>query len=71
MVQSDLAQYRIDYIGYFARIALQDGLCLTWYTSDSGEKVIASILDYRNSKRVDLETDITSTTVSESAMTVP
>ncbi|KAG8895188.1 Vacuolar protein-sorting-associated protein 28, partial [Tulasnella sp. 408] len=62
VVQSDLAQYRIDYIGYFARIALQDGLCLTWYTSDSGEKVIASILDYRNSKRVDLETDITLTT---------
>ncbi|KIO29882.1 hypothetical protein M407DRAFT_20949 [Tulasnella calospora MUT 4182] len=60
VIQSDLANYCIDHIGYFARIALQDGLCLAWYNSE--EKVIASILDYRNSKRVDLETDITSTT---------
>ncbi|KAG8902909.1 hypothetical protein FRC01_009426, partial [Tulasnella sp. 417] len=61
VIQSDLAKYCIDDIGHFARIALQDGLCLAWYHSGSREKVTASIFDYRSSKRLDLETDITST----------
>ncbi|KAG8904335.1 hypothetical protein FRC01_008772 [Tulasnella sp. 417] len=60
VIQTDLAKYYIGQVRYFARIALQDGLCLAWY--NSGEKVVASILDYRSSKRLDLETDIISTT---------
>ncbi|KAG8945596.1 hypothetical protein FRC04_000643 [Tulasnella sp. 424] len=63
VVRSDLAKFCINPFRYFARIALQEGLCFAWYNSEDEEKITVSILDYRSSKRMDLETDIIATTV--------
>ncbi|KAG9018110.1 hypothetical protein FRB90_012261 [Tulasnella sp. 427] len=46
-------------IRHFARVVLQDGICLAWYSpSSGGTNVMATIVDYRKGKRCDLETDI-------------
>ncbi|KAG8973674.1 hypothetical protein FRB90_009887 [Tulasnella sp. 427] len=60
VVITTLAQFRIQPTISYARLALQEGFCLTWHRSESERKTFATILDYRNSRRLDLEMDASS-----------
>ncbi|KAG9016717.1 hypothetical protein FRB90_002398 [Tulasnella sp. 427] len=62
IVQTDLTSFSVNRIRHFARVLVQDGLCVAWYSPSSGStNVIATVVDYRQGKRFDLETNIEAT----------